>query len=518
MTATIAAAPPVSAEVHAVDPRRRILRIDYALSAVIAALTLVTRMFNIGNYPRWFIDEGVYVSQAWAVKNLGELAPYTYWYDHPPFGWIQIAGWFGLSGALERNGASSIMAGREYMAVLAVVTAVLIYALARRLGVRVGFALLASLLYVFSPLAIAYSRYVLLDNIAIAWALAAMFLTLNPKRKISAAILAALCMAAAVLSKETALLLVPAVLYLGWVHYRHSSNRSHGLIVSATIFVIMGMMYPLFAILKGELIPGAGHVSLVDGQILFQLANRQGSGSFFDPASPARQLAQSAWLGLDSWLPIGGLICLVPALFVKKLHGPAIALGVQVLVLLRGGYLPYPFIIGLLPFMALLIGGVADAIWGLAKRMPGKTVRSVMLFAVSLSLPVAIVFGAGPGWAKTSVGQFTDNAASAQQEALVWVENELPRDAVVITEGELWLDIVDRGYSNTQVVWIYKVDTDPAVRVSYTKTGIDYLLLNRETINQSDNYPTVSELLKRASVAATFGQDSSQIVALKVAP
>lgn len=517
MTATMTAAPPVSAEVHAEVQRRRVLRTDYALSAVIAVLTLVTRMVNIGNYPRWFIDEGVYVSQAWAVKSLGELAPYTYWYDHPPFGWIQIAGWFGLSGALERNGASSITAGREYMAVLAVVTAVLIYALARRLGIRVGFALLASLLYVLSPLAIAYSRYVLLDNVAIAWALAAMFLTLNPKRKISAAILAALCMAAAVLSKETALLLVPAVLYLGWVHYRHSSNRSHGLIVSATIFVIMGMMYPLFAILKGELFPGAGHVSLVDGQILFQLANRQGSGSIFDPASPAYQLAKSAWLGLDSWLPLGGLICLVLALLVKKLRGLVVALGVQVLVMLRGGYLPYPFIIGLLPFMALLIGGVTDAVWGLAKRMPGKTVRSVMLFALALSIPIALVVGAGPGWARTYVGQFTDNAAASQQQALMWVQNELPRDAVIVTEGELWLDIVDRGYSNTQVVWIYKVDTDPAVRASYSKTGISYLLLNKETINQADKYLTVSELLKRATVVASFGQGSSEIVALKVA-
>lgn len=516
MTTTMTATQPVSAEVHTVDPRRRVLRIDYALSAVIAALTLVTRLLNIGNYPRWFIDEGVYVSQAWAVKILGELAPYTYWYDHPPFGWIQIAGWFGLSGALERDGASSIMAGREYMAALAIATAVLIYALARRLGLRVGFALLASLLYVFSPLAIAYSRYILLDNIAIAWVLGAMFLTLNPKRKISAAILAAICMAFAVLSKETALLLVPAVVYLGAVHFRRSSNRAHGFIVSATIFVIAGMMYPLFAILKGELIPGVGHVSLVDGQILFQLANRQGSGSIFDPASPARQLAQNAWLGLDSWLPLGGLICLFPALLVKKLRGPAIALGVQVLVLLRGGYLPYPFIIGLLPFMALLIGGAADAVWEMAKRMPARTVRSVALFAVALSIPVALVLGAGPGWVKTSMGQFTDNAAASQQQALAWVQDELPRNAVIITEGELWLDVVNRGYSNTQVVWIYKVDTDPAVRASYSKTGIGYLLLNKETIDQSDKYTTVSELLKHSSVIATFGQGSSQIVALKV--
>src|SRR5215217_4607702 len=46
-------------------------------------------------------DEGTYVAQAWAILHQGRLAHYTYWYDHPPLGWIQIAGWAWLTHAFE---------------------------------------------------------------------------------------------------------------------------------------------------------------------------------------------------------------------------------------------------------------------------------------------------------------------------------------------------------------------------------------------------------------------------------
>src|SRR5687768_3254695 len=36
-------------------------------------------------------DPGTYTWQAWAVLEGKGLAHYTYWYDHPPLGWIQIA-------------------------------------------------------------------------------------------------------------------------------------------------------------------------------------------------------------------------------------------------------------------------------------------------------------------------------------------------------------------------------------------------------------------------------------------
>src|SRR5690242_14055748 len=63
------------------------------------------RGYNAFHYPYYESDEGTYMSQAWAVLHLGELAPYTYWYDHAPGGWLQIAVWSLLTGGFTTFGA-----------------------------------------------------------------------------------------------------------------------------------------------------------------------------------------------------------------------------------------------------------------------------------------------------------------------------------------------------------------------------------------------------------------------------
>src|SRR5437763_960875 len=69
---------------------------------------------NMFGFPYHESDEGTYTSQAWAILNQGELAPYTYWYDHAPAGWIQIAGWGGVTGGFDSFGGT-INSGRVLM-------------------------------------------------------------------------------------------------------------------------------------------------------------------------------------------------------------------------------------------------------------------------------------------------------------------------------------------------------------------------------------------------------------------
>ena len=89
----------------------------------------------VGMYaaPTLVDDEGTYTAQAWAIEHWHTLAHYTYWYDHPPVGWIQIAGWTWLTDAFDRNGLSA-MAGREAMAVAKVVSLGLLFVLAAGSG------------------------------------------------------------------------------------------------------------------------------------------------------------------------------------------------------------------------------------------------------------------------------------------------------------------------------------------------------------------------------------------------
>ena len=61
------------------------------ICAGLLLVVLTVQGWNIAGYPTVSDDEGTYLAQAWALQHGLGLAPYTYWYDHPPFGWMQIA-------------------------------------------------------------------------------------------------------------------------------------------------------------------------------------------------------------------------------------------------------------------------------------------------------------------------------------------------------------------------------------------------------------------------------------------
>ncbi|MBG6185548.1 4-amino-4-deoxy-L-arabinose transferase-like glycosyltransferase [Arthrobacter sp. CAN_A214] len=141
------------------------------------------QIVNIAGTPRRIDDEGTYVAQAWAITNLGELTHYTYWYDHPPLGWIQIAIYAQLTDAFDRWD-TTVLAGREAMVVALLVSAILLWALCRRMGFARVTAAAATLIFSVSPLAVQFHRYVYLDNIAVPWLLAAFLLAMSPKRQL----------------------------------------------------------------------------------------------------------------------------------------------------------------------------------------------------------------------------------------------------------------------------------------------------------------------------------------------
>src|SRR5690349_20371986 len=61
------------------------------LAGGLTAVVLAVLAVNITGFPMASDDEGTYLAQAWAVATGKGLAHYTYWYDHPPLAWIQLA-------------------------------------------------------------------------------------------------------------------------------------------------------------------------------------------------------------------------------------------------------------------------------------------------------------------------------------------------------------------------------------------------------------------------------------------
>ena len=117
------------------------------------------------------------------------------------------AAWLGLVGP--RAFGSVIETARVLMLVLHVAAVILLFVAARRLGVRPAAATLGALAFAASPLAVFYGREAILDNIMAFWLVLALAL-LAAARGARGMALAGAALGVAILSKEPALVLVPA--------------------------------------------------------------------------------------------------------------------------------------------------------------------------------------------------------------------------------------------------------------------------------------------------------------------
>jgi 4-amino-4-deoxy-L-arabinose transferase-like glycosyltransferase len=461
-------------------------------------------------------DEGTYVAQAWAVQNWHTFGHYTYWYDHPPLGWTQMAGWTWLTRAWDRA-PFTLAAGREAMLVAGVAATSLLYVLGRRLGFPRWAAVAAVVIFVASPLALRFHRFVWLDNIGTAWLLAALVLAASPRRSMSSAAGSAACFAVAVLSKETILVLAPVVVALLWQHTdRRNRNYRLGLFTALTGALLLS--YPLYAALKNELFEGPGHVSLW-WAVKWQLFSRGSNGSVFQPGSGAHFFFHT-WYALDPLLFWTSGLLLPAALAFRSLRLVAFGLGLQVAMMLRpGGYLPAAYVVGMLPFAALVIAGVAGELVRAAHQVTRRWV-SVPL-RVGVSCAAAILTGvAVVSWSPLLRDATTTGGPVPVQQAVAWAQKHIGHGHPIIVDDNIWLDFVRAGYDPTgktpEVVWFYKLDSDPAVRYPHGWHDLDYWVYAMDPVSNLQDRPIITEAYRRSHVIASFGTGDNQIHIRKI--
>lgn len=349
---------------------RRQLRIEAAewcrrhatsMCLLVPLLTLVGVVHAIGmwSFPRWVDDPGTYLSQAWSFQYEHALSPYSYIYDHAPAGWIQMALWSMVTDGFNRYD-SAIGFGNECMLLAKLASCALLYALGRRLQFGRWGATAAVLLFGLCPLELMYSRWTFLDNLVTPWLLLAFVLAVSPRRSISAATGAALSFAMAALTKETALVALPALV---WAMAQNLDRRNRPQVMAVAGFSgLLMAMYPLYALYKGELLERPGRNSLL-GTAKWQLVERESSGSLLDPSSPTAHMV-GQWLGIDRWLLLAGLVAIPIALLGRRLRPVALVLVIQWLVLVRGGYVPFMHVVNLMPWSALLVVGAVEIVGG----------------------------------------------------------------------------------------------------------------------------------------------------------
>ncbi len=478
----------------------RHLRSVAALGPVLLLVGLATG-WNLQGWPgRVNDDEGTYVSEAWAMIFEHHLSHYTYWYDHPPLGWAQIAAYAWATRGFARDG-SAVMVGREFMWLTAMASCLFLFVLCRRLGLRRVFAAVAVALFGLSPLAIYFHRMVSLDNIGTMWLLASLMFAASRRNSLRAAFWSAVCLAAGVLSKETIAILTPAVVVMIWQH-TDRRTRAWNLGVFGVTYILLLLGYPLMAALRGELLPGPGHVSLA-WALWWQFDGRAGSGSPFDPASGAAYLIR-LWLGLDPWLLALGVALIPVALFVGRLRPIALGLLIQLLVPLKGGYLPYFYVTAMLPFAAVLAGGAADAVWA-APAARWRVARQSAVLAGAVALAVLVL----PGWGRTLDRQSQVRGNIGSLAATHWVEQHVPKRDLVVVDDYVWPDLKIAGLNP---LWMWQVGGNPQVTRASLPRGwrsIRYVVITGQVSAMLNQLPTLAQAVDHSVVVQRFGQGVS---------
>jgi endo-1,4-beta-D-glucanase Y/4-amino-4-deoxy-L-arabinose transferase-like glycosyltransferase len=502
----------------------------------LVAVSILAHSFNMFHYPSLdrLDDEGIYMSQAWAVLREGQLSPYTYWYDHAPAGWIIIAGWLGITGGPTAFG-SAIDSGRVLMLLLHVAMVPLLYYLARKLGSSIPFAALAVFLFSVSPLAITYQRLVLLDNIMMFFILVSLNLLLDGWGRLSRVVLSGIAFGIAILVKETAIFMFPVMLYIAaqqrWQH--------QGRFALVAWLLPMGMVfswYPLYALLKGELLP----VGTAIGYLLFpdQIADTifasgdqvsltealkwqatRSGGGLFDLESMFWQLMRTNWLPLDPFLVVSGTISVFANIVRGIRNRSALVAGLlgfmPLIYLARGGIVFDFYIIFAIPFftlnLALFLTAVFDRLYirGAHSAFAGLVIAALLGF----------YFQSGR---MSPLYEYQPDAPMRQ--ALAWVQDNLhPRSRLVISDN-LWTDLREpgegrQGFSDAHSHW--KVASDPAVYEKVLQNDwrrIDYIVLSRGMLEdfENTNNTLALEALENSSLVNAWGEGETFVELWKV--
>jgi 4-amino-4-deoxy-L-arabinose transferase-like glycosyltransferase len=494
--------------------RQRLLRpgLDTRILIGLGLVAALVRCVNLFGFPSLADDEGTYVAQAQAVR-WGELAHYTYWYDHPPLGWIQL-------GALDwipqhlLPGVEPVAASRLIAVLAAVVTTLLIYPLARRMGSGRPAATLGTLLAALSPLAVTLQRQVYLDTFATAWALAAFLLAYDRRQRLWAHVGAGVFFAVAVLTKETTAVLLPALL---WAVLQNSGRRTRLFSAIGVLgsFLLVVAYYPLMALLRGELLPGPGHVSLVEG-VMFQLHGRDGSGAIWHAGSASNTVLHG-WLFFDPWILIAGVAAVPVGLLVRRLRPMAVTTLILVLVGCRpGGYLPAMYVLTMIPFLALSAATSGEVIFRLCARpaRPAFWIPLVALFGAVLGSALVIIT---PQWGAALHGAMTNQTNTARSEAERWMQRSVDPRSVVLTDDVSWVTLVHRDITQRRnTIWFYKIDTDPGVKRLYPGgwRDVDYILSTDQLRLAVAGDPTLvnsATALRDSTVVASFGSKDSVV-------
>jgi cellulose synthase/poly-beta-1,6-N-acetylglucosamine synthase-like glycosyltransferase len=505
--------------------------------ALILGALLIVQALNLFHAP-YTSDEGTLMANAQAILR-GKITPYAYDYSQPPLGWIQIAGWVRLTGGIASFG-NAINSGRVLMLILAIASSLLLYLITSRLSGSRSAALLALLLYTLSPLSLFYRDHVLLYNIGTFWLLLSLWLVTTSKSRLGTFALAAAALGIAILSDGIFLVFLPAMLYAVSV-YATSFQQKFSKVAFAYITLAISSVYVLLALLKSELLPSGDllvHPSLMGTFLPMVRSDFLPSGNVLaDPGliisfllktqtSLANQQSSAIWhTWLQTDLPF--IAAGTAAMFLNILGGTinrfrllAALLGLTFWAVLIVNNVWYPYsLVPLLPFLALNIALAINAPLRWLTRHVGFDLARVSLLFVLIGMLV-------PSDIQDAQPLLAPNGSQPQQQAMTWVRDNVPRNAVIITNSYMYADLLDPqgmavggGTPFTRAQMYTSAALDPAIaqgQLNEHWQNIDFLVVDAgmlKEIRTDRRFTLLNEALHHATLRISFGssQNGTQI-------
>ena len=229
----------------------------------------------------------------------GKLSYYTYNYDHPPFGWLVIGLWAQAVGGFLAFG-NSIDTARVLMWVVCLVSTLLIFLIVRRATGSIAAGAAGALLFAASPLGISLHRQVWLDNLATAWLLLAVYLSMSRRQGLHGVLLSGIAFGLCFWTKE--IMIVCCSGDAG--HCRRPCARGASPLRARSLgrnCRFGGLRVRAVGTAQGRLLPpvcfglDVAHVSLIE-TYRWQMS-RGGAGSLLSATSDFRRYLDQWWQG-----------------------------------------------------------------------------------------------------------------------------------------------------------------------------------------------------------------------------
>ncbi|OXM54426.1 phospholipid carrier-dependent glycosyltransferase [Amycolatopsis alba] len=436
----------------------RLLSIDVVLTLLV--ITGGARVLNLASLTPSTATEPATVAHVFALSHLTSFTD-TGVTGTSPFGWAQLAGYALLSRAFDRTPVP-VTAVRETMVLAAVLCAVLLWMLARRLGLPFWAATMAVVLMAVSPLAIGLQRVVLVEHLAVAWVLAALVLVTTPRARARPwhDVFAASCLLAAVLTSPLALLALPSA---GWLLVRR--REASRVAFTAVTFTL-------------------------------------GLGIAFGPAGPALRpkLPEpgppgiAAWVALDPVLVVLSMVAIVAGMVFPRTRPLAVtALLIAAVLALPSIPVELPLAL-LIPLTPLLVAEVAATV--AAGRPPaGHRLVPTRRPVSAVVLATVLTFVSAAGWVH-GFGRLGQPGDPALTQAREWLQDNASGDVILVDDAS-WTELAADGWPTGSLI--------PLGSCAATCVVPDWAVLTASGQRDRPRFRAASAVLAGATTVAVFG-------------